>query len=230
MYWSKASKFGKLLLTMKKYLIILALPLLIAASLPTLPKSGKSLQDFVPRGWHILAVTEGDIDADSDSDIVLALADDREKTLKESDSKQYPRLLVFLARDGDHYNLVATSDKVLLAKDSAGDHFSKPIVEDGAVIVAHKDVGKQRKTVTHRFQYKDGTWYLAKTTTQTPASNGSSTTTVETDYTTGKQIQKTSGTGKKGILKYINFTPKPMTSISAFNIGQTMMDIDNVGQ
>lgn len=214
---------------MKKYFLTVALPLLMAASLPTLPKSGKSLQDFVPGGWHILAVTEGDIDADSDSDIVLALADDREKKLKDTGSKQYPRLLVFLARDGDHYNLVATSDKVLLAKDSEGDHFSKPLVEDGAVIVTHKAIGKQRTTVAHRFQYKDGTWYLAKTTTQTPTANGN-TTTVETDHTTGKQSQQTSSSGKKGILKYINFTPKPMTPISAFNIGQTMMDIDNVGQ
>lgn len=212
---------------MKKILTIVVLPLLMAATVPTLPESGKSLQDFVPKGWHILAVTEGDIDADTDNDIVLALANNREK---KTTGTSYPRLLVFLARDGDHYNLVATSDKILLTKDSDVEHFSKAAVEGGDVLISHKEVGTQRRFVTHRFRYRDGTWYLVKSRVETPTTDGAGSTTVETDYAAGKKSRLTSAPGKKGILKYINFDPKPMTSLAAFNIGQTMMDIDNVGQ
>jgi hypothetical protein len=215
---------------MKKYFILLALPLLMAASLPTIPKSGKSLQDFVPEGWHIISVSEGDIDFDKDDDLVLALANDQEKKPSNAEKEGYPRLLVFVVREGDHYNLAAVSDKALLRSDqSSGENLIKTGVEKGTVVVGQKNVGKNRGEVTHRFKYKNGNWYLVQSTTQVVDSNGQVTTTVDTDYTTGKQTQQTKPIGQKGILKNINFGPKPATPIEAFNIGQTMQDVDNWG-
>ncbi len=213
-------------------LLFIAACLMMAASaskLPVFPKSGKSLQDFVPKGWHILSITEGDIDFDKDDDLVVALADDRETHPSKAEKEGYPRLLVFLTRDGDHYNLAAVSDKALLRSDQAsGDHFVKPAIEKGNVVISQKDVGKKHGNVTHRFKYKNGNWYLVQSSTQVVDSNGQVTTTVDTDYTTGKQVQQTKPIGQRGVLKYINFGPKQSTPVDAFNVGQTMQDVDNL--
>lgn len=200
--------------------------------LPTLPQSGKAIQDFVPKGWHVLSVTEGDIDADSDADTVLALASDAENNLKQGDSTQYPRLLVFLLKNKKGYTLAASSDKALLCKTCNGtttDPFQKATIENGDVVIRHEVKGKKHISTTHRFRYQDGEWYLIGKKTDTYRPNGEVATSVEKSYAGNGQKMQAMGTGDKKISDYINFQPKAQSNVSSFNIGQEYWDVNNWG-
>lgn len=220
---------------MKKYHIALLLAIAVlgmaatTAKLPTLPTMGKSMQDFVPKGWHVLSVTEGDIDADKDSDIILALGSDAEDdpTIKAGP----PRLLVFLLKEKDGYKLAASSDKAILCKTCGGskeDPFRSPTIEGGDVVVRHETIGAKHITTTHRFHYQDGNWYLIGKKADTQPT-GEKATSLELNLVKGKQIKQTTNSAGKNVSDYINFNPKPLSNVTSFNIGQEWNDVDNWG-
>lgn len=192
--------------------------------IPTIPSTGKSLQAFIPNGWHILSVTEGDIDADKDADVVLALASDAENDAAYTGGT--PRLLVFLLKVKGGYQLGASSASAILCKTCGGskdDPFRSPTIEGGDVVVRHERTGAKNVTTTHQFHYQDGGWYLIG------KKSSSQTTSVNMNLVEGKQIkQTTNGTIKKAS-DYINFKPKPLSNVTSFNIGQEWNDVDNWG-
>ena len=60
-------------------LIALAMLLFVgtmAAQTPKLPKSGASAQDFVPEGWHMYFIENGDLNKDHVDDVVFILEND----------------------------------------------------------------------------------------------------------------------------------------------------------
>lgn len=215
-----------------KILFILAGLLMAAAppQLPTVPTSGKSLQAFVPTGWHILSFTEGDIDADKDADIVLAMASDAEDD--PASKGGLPRLLVFLLKEKGGYKLAASSDKAILCKtcgSSKDDPFRAPTIEGGDVVIRHETTGAKRLATKHQFHYQDGNWYLIGKQASTQPASSKKTTSLEMNLVEGKQTrQTTNDTGKK-ISDYINFQPKPLSKVTSFNIGQEWNSVDNWG-
>lgn len=189
---------------------------------PPLPASGKSMQDFVPAGWHVLSVTEGDIDADTDADIVLALASNDESS----------RVLVFLLKNKKGYTLSASSSTALLCKTCGGskdDPFRQPVIDNGDVVVRHEVGGKRAVATAHRFRYQDGNWYLVGKKSDTRVAKGQGATSVDLNLVTGKTTKETIDTSGKKVSDTINFNPKPLSNVTSFNIGQDWWDVNNWG-
>lgn len=188
------------------------------------------MQDFVPKGWHILSFTEGDIDADKDADVVLALASDAEDD--PASKGGLPRLLVFLSKEKNGYKLAANSDKAILCKTCGGsknDPFRSPTIENGDVVVRHEASGAKQLATTHRFRYQDGNWYLIGKKSETTAAAGKKATSVEMNLVEGKQTRQTTNSAGKNVSDYINFNPKPLSNVTSFNIGQEWNDVNNWG-
>lgn len=201
-----------------------------ATPLPTLPTTGKSLQAFVPKGWHVLSMTEGDIDADKDADIVLALASDAEDA--PSNPGGLPRLLVFLLKDKNGYTLAAKSDTAILCKtcgSAKDDPFRAPAIEGGDVVIRHETSGARRVATKHQFRYQDDNWYLVGKKSETTPASDTRATSVEMNLVEGKQTRQTTDSAGKNVLKTINFTPKPLSNVTSFNIGQEWNSVDNWG-
>lgn len=221
---------------MKKYHIVLLFAIAVLGmaattlQIPTLPTTGKSMQAFVPKGWHVLSVTEGNIDADADSDIVLALGSDAEDD--PTTKGGLPRLLVFLLKDKDGYKLAASSDKAILCKTCGGskeDPFRSPAIEGGDIVVRHEATGSKNITTTHRFRYQNGNWYLIGKQANTQPASSKKATSLEMNLVEGKQTRQTTDRAGKNVSDYINFKPKPLSNVTSFNIGQEWNDVDNWG-
>ena len=59
---------------------------------PVLPQSGSKAEAFVPKGWHVLEKTEGDLNKDNLPDIAAVIESDKPvKNLKETDNEQQAR-------------------------------------------------------------------------------------------------------------------------------------------
>lgn len=220
---------------MKKYHIAFLFTIAVlgmaatTVKLPTLPTTGQSMQAFVPKGWHVLSFTQGDIDADKDADIILALASDAEDDPATTGA---PRLLVFLVKEKDGYKLAASSDKAILCKTCGGskeDPFRSPTIEGGDVVVRHEATGAKNVTTTHRFHYQEGNWYLIGKKADTQPANSTKTTSLEMNLIEGKRIKKTTNGTGKNISDYINFKPRPLSDVTSFNIAQEWHDVDNWG-
>jgi hypothetical protein len=190
---------------------------------PTIPKSGQTVADFVPKGWHVLSETHGDVSADGREDVLLALASDAEATA--SVDAEIPRLFVVLTGTAaGGFSRAAVSSKTLLCKNcggARGDPFRKPEIQDGVIVIRHEGGSREIWEAIHHFRYKNGTWVLSKSSTQTQDSvTPDSGTITVVNYETGEVTQQAAGPKKgKGPLAVLRkvFTPQAPTGISAFD-------------
>lgn len=197
---------------------------LAATTLPAIPKTGKTIQDFVPKGWHLLAQTRGELNQDGKDDIVLALASDAEsKPHKEKIS----RLLVILLQNQDGtFQRSAVSSKTLLCQSCGGfkgDPFEDIRIENGTVVVPHSGGSRDSWRSTHRFRYNNDSWDLVSKHTETVNTATNEKNVVDTNYETGESTEvKLKQDGKK-LSQRIKFMPPPSSNISAYDISQDAM-------
>ena len=84
----------------------------------TFPEKGKTVNDFIPKGWKILRTVKGDLNNDKLEDTAIVIEKDDKKNIKKNDSlgPEYlnlnPRVLlvVFKQKDGT-YVLAVKNDK-----------------------------------------------------------------------------------------------------------------------
>src|SRR5579885_1055647 len=67
---------------------------------PAFPKTGKTVNDFVPAGWKILKKAEGDLNKDNLPDMAVILASNVEDT-NSDDAMDAPRPLLLLLKQAD---------------------------------------------------------------------------------------------------------------------------------
>ena len=90
------------------------------AHYPTLPKSGSTVDDFVPKDWKIEIQAKGDLNSDGLEDIVFLLQEDNPKNIVknsgsgESTLNTNPRILaiIFAEKDGN-YSLAASNNSLI---------------------------------------------------------------------------------------------------------------------
>ena len=91
---------------------------------PKLPKSGKSINDFVPKDWETVGKAQGDLNGDNIEDSALVIKANLSKFLNKNDGlgsdpfDTNPRILVILFKDKDGYKIAKQSNTFIVAPDS----------------------------------------------------------------------------------------------------------------
>ena len=91
---------------------------------PNLPKSGKSINDFVPKDWETVGKAQGDLNGDKIEDSALVIKANLSKFLNKNvglGSHPFdtnPRILVVLFKDKDGYKIAKQSNTFIVAPDS----------------------------------------------------------------------------------------------------------------
>lgn len=155
--------------------------------------SGKSLDDFIPKGWKLIDKAEGDLNKDKLIDIAAVI----ECTLKqkEDDDKEWfgqPRILfiVFKKKDGT-YNLSVQSSNVIMRADQGGvygDPFNGIKYSRGSIVIASYGGSAWRWGFTNRYRFQNNEWYLIGETELSEYIHTGESKTVDTNCLTGKQI------------------------------------------
>ncbi|PIR20398.1 MAG: hypothetical protein COV45_06385 [Deltaproteobacteria bacterium CG11_big_fil_rev_8_21_14_0_20_47_16] len=222
---------------MKRSIVLLAAALLIPLAviakeiaLPKLPDTGYSMQDFVPNGWVVKSVSKGNLDDDGKTDVAMVLVSKAETDGINDDTEKLPRLLVILTRTKrGGYKLSVATAKAILCKNcsTTGDAVDDVMIEDGMVKIHHHG-GKDRQwDVVHRFQYREGTWFLVGKKVTTSAGKGKPGQTVDVDFVNGQKIEQPAAPSKMRQYGFINFTPVPLSPIDSFNVGMNIEDMNN---
>jgi len=91
---------------------------------PNLPKSGKSINAFVPKDWETVGKAQGDLNGDKLEDCALVIKANLSKFLNKNDGlgsnpfDTNPRILVILFKDQDGYSIAKQSNTFIVAPDS----------------------------------------------------------------------------------------------------------------
>ena len=91
---------------------------------PNLPKSGKSINDFVPKDWETVGKAQGDLNGDKLEDCALVIKANLSKFLNKNDGlgsnpfDTNPRILVILFKEQDGYRIAKQSNTFIVAPDS----------------------------------------------------------------------------------------------------------------
>lgn len=187
--------------------------------LPSLPQKGKTVQDFVPKGWHLLAQTTGELNKADKEVTALALASDAENVPLEK-LQETPRLLVLLFQaPEERLQLSALSDKVLLCKACGGvfgDPFEGLSIERGVVVVKHYGGSSDRWAYVYRFRYQEGDWFLIGKTESTHNVFSLASSETDTNFLTGVTLKEVVTEKGRKITKKIVEPKKPLQRLSEF--------------
>ena len=117
-------------------------------SVKDLPTEGKSLADFVPKGWTVEDQAKGDLDGDGVSDIAAILVQ------SGSEDEMERALVVLLGRGGDRSIRAGASDKLLQCKGCGGIKEGEAIsVKKGVLVIDQWTGSREFSKTTWRFRY-----------------------------------------------------------------------------
>ena len=139
--------------------------------IPQLPKTGKSLDDFIPEGWYLMDSVSIDFNEDGAEDYVGVLEHLSVKGLG-SEAQGFAwgeisltRILFALRSAGKQYQL-DFQDAALIRRQGEGGMMPDPyfpLTVDGKSFTTHAWGGSGWKWAQdHTYQYRDGTWYMVK--------------------------------------------------------------------
>jgi hypothetical protein len=176
------------------------------------PTQGKTVQDFVPKGWKIQDRVEGDINSDRKPDTVLTLIE------AGTQSDRARAIVVLVKQANGKLQRLAVANKLLLCSSCAGvlsspDGANSTIkIKSGVIIVSQLSGSREAREATHRFWIDKSSKRLiliGKDILDYDRANGDSTLT-SINYLTGQQIvekshQKVVSTKKSTIAKSKQF-------------------------
>ncbi|NJO65915.1 MAG: hypothetical protein HC836_49945 [Richelia sp. RM2_1_2] len=157
------------------------------------PVQGKTVQNFVPKGWKIQDKVEGDINRDGKPDTVLTLIE------AGTQSERGRALVILIKQPNGNFQRLAVANKLLLCSSCAGvlsspDGAGTSIEIKSGVITVSQLSGSRLATETlHRFWIDKSSQRLVligKDITDFDRANGDSTVTSQ-NYLTGQQIVQT---------------------------------------
>jgi hypothetical protein len=174
-----------------------------AFTYPKLPETGKSISDFIPPDWNILAEAHGDLDKDSrpDAAVVLQYKDTLAGQGEDETVRKCPRILAVLLQDGPEgmYRLAEQSttfipSDVIPVRDEP---FQEIQIERGVLVAGFQLFmnmgGWSAGNYTYQFQYRNGKFILIGSTSYEFSRNGTQPT-VERNYNYLTKKKKTSTT------------------------------------
>ena len=158
---SRNLKLGLLL-----FLSMLMAVNVIGQVLSKIPTSGKTIKDFIPKGYDTLAVAKGDLNKDKRDDLVLVLRPDWELSeieITEDSARMEPRLLIVLLNSGEGFKVAGKSQGAVLCESCGGvfgDPFSGIEINNGVLLIHHYGGSSWRWSSTHKFRYQQTEFVL----------------------------------------------------------------------
>ena len=114
-----------------------------------LAHEGKSLSDFVPKGWTVEYKAEGDLNGDGVSDIAAILVQNDPEDMGDR------ALIVLVRSDGGKFTPAGINDKMLECKGCLGEGGSVNISIKKGVLIVFEWIGSQLYSkTTWRFRYE----------------------------------------------------------------------------
>jgi hypothetical protein len=128
-----------------------------AAEFPVkdLPRTGKTLKEFVPRGWTVETEASGDLNSDGLPDIAAVLIREMPESGERGAEDELGRaLLVLLGNEKEGFLPAGSNDDLLLCRGCGGmrEHVGIEIVK-GVVIVKETGGSRESTSETWRFRY-----------------------------------------------------------------------------
>jgi len=130
-----------------------------AADVPALPRTGATVESFVPKGWSIIGQADGDLNGDklADSVAVISLGSN------EQIETNTPRVLLILLAGDNGFTLSDSSTTSVLGAGEGGvmgDPFDQINIERGTFVISHYGGSRQRWGLQHRFRLQKNEWVL----------------------------------------------------------------------
>lgn len=204
---------------------------------PTLAAAAKKPADFVPKGWHLLAQAEGDLNKDTLPDWAAVIeADQVVKSLKEYDNDQKPRILMvaFKQPDGSYKRSIQSNEYILLSNEGGifGDPWDDLRIERGSLVVRFYGGSASRWGYTYRWRFQQNDWYLigfTYTATSTTSNEFEqydfNLSTGAAEHTLGQLLEDDDPKKPRPTDKIRRFSigKKPLYKLKGFKQGQTQL-------
>jgi hypothetical protein len=142
------------------------------AVLSKIPKTGTTIEAFIPAGYDTIATASGDLNKDKGEDIVLVLKSKAEDVeIPEGAAadtvakiEEMPnRILLVLFKNATGYTLAGKSDKAILCDQCGGvfgDPFESVVIEKGVLSIHHYGGSAWRWSYTHKFRWQQNDFFL----------------------------------------------------------------------
>ncbi len=139
---------------------------------PNLPKTGKSINDFVPKDWETVGKAPGDLNGDRLEDYALVIKANFSRFLNKNDSlgsdpfDTNPRVLVILFKDKDGYRIAKQSNTFIAAPDSPtmSEPFQDVTIKNGVLEMSFElfsSAGSWSMTTSsYKFKFLSGEFVL----------------------------------------------------------------------
>jgi hypothetical protein len=180
-----------------------------------LPPQGKSLDDFVPKGWTVGEQVTGDLNGDGISDIAAILIQGKpDGDAGEAEDELQRALIVLLGRNKENFAPAGTNNKLLQCKGCGGVKESVGIsIKKGVIIVDQMSGSREFSNEIWRFRYDSQAQRFVLIGKDLDTGDGMrGTGTMEScNYLTGQKITETYRYDKKGERKIATSTKKEKT-------------------
>lgn len=155
-------------------LLLLCSPWLSAqpTSYPVIADAGKTMETFIPQGWHFYDSTSGDLNKDQLNDLAFVIEQDAVEEPEEKDGSEEvyeegrgpARILVvlFKQKDGGYRRSVQSNTCVLRDGDGGvlGDPWAGMEVNRGSLVLHFYGGSAWRWGLDYRFRFQDEDWFL----------------------------------------------------------------------
>jgi len=171
-----------------------------------LPPEGKSLVDFLPKGWTVEDQVNGDLNGDGVSDIAAILVQGEPDSAEDEPQRA---LIVLLGRDKEKFVLAGTNNKLLECKGCCGIKEGVGIsIKKGVIVVEQMSGSREFSNETWRFRYDPQTQRFVLIGRDLETGDGMrGTGTIESfNFLTGSKITETYRYDKNGERKIATST------------------------
>jgi hypothetical protein len=124
-----------------------------------LPKTGKNIRSFIPKGWIVIKEVRGDFNKDGIKDAAVVTVD----SIGEKITLDSNRSVIILQGNQNGFQLSAYSAKAVLCISCGGifgDPFEGIEFKDDKLIIYHYGGSAWRWSVTDKFRFKNNQWSL----------------------------------------------------------------------
>jgi hypothetical protein len=171
----------------------------------------RTVEDFIPENWEIIAKTEGDLNEDGLTDMAIVIEDglNRRKEMGHPYlcpdwENPCPRsLLILFQKEDGGYELSIKNDNVIMLSNEGGiwgDPFEGIEVDRGSLVIYFYGGSSSRWSLTYRFRFQDDGWYLiGKTESSYRTSDPETFLDEDYNYLTGYMERTTSANSQAGV-------------------------------